>query len=525
MSIEGSTIHNALRRESELATADVDRLRAESSRVDQTARELVERKARALMELARHYLPQMSRPAVESTMAGVRGELLGLLAEKERFEAGLRNRRKQAEVDLRHLEARLDEITGRLNQKVHEREELEGKVANALKADPAFQERSELAARAEADLHRDEQRVADLQVEASRKLPAFDHSRLFRYLYDRGFGTPDYRHTGLISRLDQWLARLIRFSNARVGYEFLKRTPPLVQSEVLRRRDAFEQLMGQVEALQKERADAMGLTAVLDEGNALGAERDRAVAALDVARKSIAEVDGQLADLASAQSRFYQQAIERFRGFLEKTGSVALEARAKLTPEPKDDELVASVRASEAELSRIEVDQATLGSRRQTAERWSEDLQKIVQRFRSENYDSSRSYFTERLDLAESLNALKRGDFGFEQFWQELAQSQRFRPHRVEGPMGGGIGDILARPETRVLIEAIGDAVSAGMRESARRGVGRRATSHGGGPWNGGFGGGFKISIPTSFPASSGGGNRGGGQSSSGGGFTTGEGF
>lgn len=550
MSIEGATVYRSLRGEAEAATAAASQLNQASERIENEARALVEQKSGTLLELARHYLPEMSRPAVEQTMDGVRDELRSVLAKKEAAERALQRDQSAAEAELRDGESALDALTKRLDEKVREREALEGKVAEALKANPDFQKRSELAAKAEADLARDEQRVKDLVGEATRKLPAYDKSRLFRYLYDRGFGTEAYAHRGLTRSLDRWVARLIGFSNARLGYEFLKRTPELVQAEVGRRRGAFEGLMEQVEAIQKERADALGLTAVLEEGNALGKQRDQMVSALEAIRKRMVAIGQNIANLSSEQGQFYREAIARFHRFLEETGSAALEARARLTPEPRDDELVASVKQVEATVKRLAREQSELAEQKKHAVDWASRMQQILQRYRAQNFDSARSYFTDRFDLDASLGALRAGTLDESTFWSALAQNQRFRPHRVEGP-AGAIGDMFSRPETRILIEAIGDAVNATMRDSARRGVQRRASTRsgsggggfgipidlpgwsggitwgggagdggdgGGGSWGGGGGG-------SSWGGGSSGGNSGGGGGGGGGSFTSGEGF
>jgi hypothetical protein len=513
MPIEGATVYGMLRRAADGAKGESELARGELRAVDGSVRELLERKGHAFVELARHYLPEMTRPAIEQTMAEVRDELLTVLAEKEREERVLQERAREGEESLRSMEVALDELTARLNEKVRERESLEWKVSEALKSDPAFQERSALAARAEADLHRDEQRAEGLQMEASRKLPSYDKSRLFRYLYDRQFGTPSYSPTGMIRGVDRWLARLIGFSSARVGYDFLKRAPELVAAEVARRREAFHALMSQIEAMQRERSESFGLTAVLEAGRALGAERDQAVLRQQAMRQSIEDVRLKLQALSGTRNRYYEIAIERMRAFLERTGSAALSERARMTPEPTDDNLVAEVRESEEALRSLERDRSACVARMGPIDRLAGSLDELVQRFRSMNFDSSRSFFLDGIDFDALFAALRRGEMDAGGFWSVLEKRQRFRPHRIDVAMDSG--DVWTRPESRVLIDAIGGVLGGALRESAARGVRRRIEMPGGPPAGGGFG------NPMSFPTSSG----GGGGHSHGGSFTSGEGF
>ena len=124
-----------------------------------------------------------------------------------------------------------------------EREKLEQVVSERLHGSDEFKRLSEQALTAETELERNEDRVADIKAEAEKKLPSYDHSRLFKYLYDAGYGTPAYKGKGLTRRLDGWVARMIDYPSARRGYDFLRVTPELMAQEVTRRRDKFNELM------------------------------------------------------------------------------------------------------------------------------------------------------------------------------------------------------------------------------------------------------------------------------------------
>lgn len=480
MPYDGPTVYRALRRELDVAQDEVQTQRADAARMEGRLRDLAAARGNALLELARFSLPEMTRPAIEQTLDQARGELLGLLAEKQRFEAGLHARRDQAESEIRRLDGKVEAVTGALNEKVQERERLEAAVANALKADADFQSRSGLAAKAEEDLHRDERRVEELRAEAKAKLPAFQGSALFNYLVKRRYGTPEYPYRGLTRRLDRWVARLIDFPRARIGYEFLTRTPKLVEAEVTRRRELFEQLMQQVEALEKAKSDELGLTAVLAEGDALGTERDQFVASLDTARRGAVDLDRQLADLGTASDPYYRQALERLQRVLANTETRVLELRASQTPEPEDDELVARVRSTENEVARVGIERARLAERARVAEQYNAGLQDLTRRFQSQNFDSVRSRFDAHLDLASLLEGLRRGGLSSVDAWRSIERSQEFEPHRV-GQGGGVMIDTIGSPQGRILIDAIGSVLGEAMREAGQRGVHRRSPHQGGG--------------------------------------------
>ena len=258
----------------------------------------------------------MSRPVIESTFEGVRPDLLAILARREARRDELKSKLDRGAAEIRRLDLEAAEAARRLAEKSVDRDRLEATVAETLKGHADFQERSKLALQAEEKLHRDEGRVEELARESAEKLPLYDRSRLFRYLHDRRYGTPDYKPGGWVRAMDRRVADLIDYPAAVNGYEFLKKTPELVAAEVARRRDQFAELKGQIGAIHKAEADRAGLTVVLAEVAALAQRRDDLAGEAGRLREDAREVERSLAELVQANDPFHRQAIERLRSFL-----------------------------------------------------------------------------------------------------------------------------------------------------------------------------------------------------------------
>ena len=513
MTTEGTEVFEGLNSSLRRAKGDLADCQAESERLDGLMRDLLARRGEALLKLARHYLPEISRPAIESTFEGIRSDLMAILARREAKRNELQGQLDRGREEIRRRNAEIDDVTRRLNEKVAIREQLEAKVAEILKGNADFQERSKLALRAEESLHHDEQRVDDMARESAEKLPHYDRSRLFRYLHDRGYGTSEYKVTGWVRSLDRRVADLIDYPNARNGYEFLKKTPELVAAEVARRRDQFSELMRQVEAIEKVEADKVGLTRVLGEGDALGTERDRLVHEVEGLQKEAQSLQQGLAELEKVQNQFYNQALDRFRAFLGEAKIALLERRARQTPEPEDDAIVAELGRLDEQIDGIGPRLEALAGRRKEADRAQEGLDLVIRRYRLANYDSDRSYF-EDFDHRRESARFEDGSIDADDLWREIQSSQRFRPNWVDSSAQNGI-QVATSPAGRVILGAIVDIAGAAMRDAAYRGVQRRSDA----------------SFPTfpTFPSS------GGGYQApsmpdppsppSEGGFTSGEGF
>ncbi|MGE3819434.1 MAG: hypothetical protein AB7I30_08365 [Isosphaeraceae bacterium] len=474
MPTEGTEVFAALRARLRQAVARADQCAVDATRLDGALNELLTQRGEALLALAGHLLPEFSRPAIEATFTGIRDELLAIFARKEARRRELSLEFAEVQELTRVKDAELDEVTGRLNALITRREALESQVAAILKADPEFQERSRLALQAEQLLHRDERRAAEIREEAAEKLPHYENSALFRYLHDRGFATDSYRAKGLIRSLDRWVARLIGYDEARNGYEFLRKTPELVDAEVARRRSQFTELMRQVEAGQAEAADQAGLTAVLREGDALGTQRDGLVQERDPLVKRTRAIQEELTELDRRHDRFYKEAIARFRDFLSDTRLALLEQRARQTPDPKDDAIVADVAEIDNQIEALRPRLAELANRRHATVALRDSLDRLVQRYRQAEFDSQRSYFPDSFDVHAWLRDLDVGATDVESLWGSIRRHQRFRPHWIETTTSGTV-DVLSGPAGRVLMGAVLEAASQAMRDSAYRGVQRRA--------------------------------------------------
>lgn len=537
----GSQVFRDLRQALDRARDEASALRRQNQQFDSQIASLAGERTTSLAMLARLYLPNLTRATAANTFDAFRSDLEGLLARKEQAQRELAGRLQRLDGERQTTVAQLKEVTTQLNEKVRQREELQAKLAALLKGDAAFQTLSSRAMINETELKRNEERVREIEQDAKEKLPAYERSRLFHYLHARKFGTPEYDGEGLTRRLDRWVAGLVGYERARQSYAFLTTTPHRMRDEVERRRGEFNELMAQVEDLERQAADTLGLTPVLVEGDRLGKDRDALVSRNDDVLARINRAQQELSQLDRDQGTFYAEALSRFQAFLGNAETAVLERRARATPDRADDDLVAKIHWVGEELTRLQPQVSDLTARSKEADGVSDGLDFVVRRYQQSNYDSERSYFDGGSDITSLVSRFQSGAISRDQLWQGIRQDQKFEPTWAET----NARDVVNHPLTGVLLHAMVEVAGAALQQSAQRSVTRRhgggsstnwGRDIGGGVGNGGGGGGF--SIPTiQFPSSSGGGGGGGssGGSSGGGGsfgggpsdggFTSGEGF
>jgi hypothetical protein len=469
----GRSVGDAVQRALAGVQGEVNRQAAAMTQLEQATGDLVERRGQALLDLAKHYLPAIDHPTIMGTFTEVRGQLLEVLNRKQRHEEELQKTLADDAAAASQLEDKLEAVTAKLNEQVKRREELEKEVAGLLEKDAEFQRLSKEALAAEQELNRNEQRVAQIQAEADQKLPSYEQSRLFQYLHQRGYGTPTYKKEGLTRRLDRWVAGLINYPRARRSYDFLRVTPELVANEVSHRRDQFNGLMEQVEAIEDRNADQVGLTEVMREGLRLGSQRDELVNSLASQQSLTEKHQAELAALGGARNAYYDQALARMKQFLGNLDDWRLQHASQSTPEPEDDRLVGEIVWLGGELEKNKQQVGEIAYQQNAFKERAGGLQELWNHFRRAEFDSQRSLFRGDFPVEEYLERFVQGHASWNEVWSAISSAQQFAPPWYDEPPG----DLRRAADSDfsyVLMRVLTDIAGQALRNAAYRGMERR---------------------------------------------------
>lgn len=475
--LSGIGVGKALKQAANRLRRQQDECLSSLRKLDSSIEDLVDTRGQALLNLARHYLPKITHETVVNSFEGVRDELLNVLVRKQGRERQLSDRLQSIESSISTDQTHLDETTDLLHSQAEEQDRLEEMVINLLLKHDEFQKLSRRALIAEEELERNEQRVAEIKNEAKEKLPSYEKDRLFRYLIDRDYGKPEYKKRGLTRMLDRWVAKLVNFDKARRSYDFLRVTPELMAAEVLRRREQFNVLMEQVEGIEDQIAEEVGLTNVMRRIQELGSRRDKLENNISENENQFSKTHEELINLDGNQNEFYEQGLERMRQYLSEMQHSWLEHQSRSTPERKDDELVAEIGWQNDKLQSVQRESASLAREQRIWDDRAAGLQDVLRRFRKANYDSRRSQFSHAFDVSRHVDDFIAGRSGSEQLWSAIRQYQQFAPTwqdqrgwEVQGPrQHEDMSSVLGR----VLIEVAGEA----LKHAVRRGMERRGPS------------------------------------------------
>jgi hypothetical protein len=477
MRTTGHTVSRQISQAYSIAQQELAEARAVASTVDQAIQALSGDREHTLADLAKHYLPNLTRESLMQTWSEARTSIEQILLRKEghmskldRDMNDLDSQKQAAEEDLEAESQKLDALLKR-------QQEVSEALSQVLISNQTFIELTARAAEADAALERAEASLEQIEHDASQKLPAYENSKLFMYLHRRGLATPKYTARGLTRRLDRWVGRLIDYPKAKIGYEYLMTTPGQVRNLVAQDRDALAVVMGELERQRDEEAAKLGLPSIVAQVADADAQRNATLQRLDQIRAETDAMRNELAKLENSEGPYYQEAIDYFKTLLERTERGTLEDRARRTPDPRDDHIVARLKQLDSEAGEVKSEAVRRQQRIEWLDRHLGELGSFQQRFRRERFDSSQSEFDGAIDLVQELAMVREGRDTIDHVWSRVRARHRFAPTALENA-GTGLANVARHPLTQVLVHAMATAAAQSMTDHARRAGGRHINTH-----------------------------------------------
>jgi hypothetical protein len=355
-------------------------------------------------------------------------ELEARLAELDEVRAGLERERDAAAAALERAAAAVDEADAATQAR--------------LADDPEHRRLLETARDAErVAVHADE-KASLAESERETKGEAYRADPLFTYLWERRFGTPDYRPGGgpfgpLLRWLDGRVARLIGYADAAANYGRLTEIPVRLREHAERVGERADAELAAL-ATYEQAARATGGLPELD------AARDRAA-------EAVAEVDARIAAAAEERDAALAQ-LERFatgedetlreaRAFLAselgREDLLSLRRDALATPLPDDDLIVARLLDLEEERERLAASVAELRAAADRNRGRVRELEDLRGEFTRQGYDAPGSTF-DGATVATVMGQFLSGMLTSDALWRVLEQQRRYRPPSADPTFGSG---------------------------------------------------------------------------------------
>lgn len=456
-------VQQAIARAAETGRAASTRIAENEKRVA----EWLEQRDAIFDELAGHYLPRLDQDSIRAVGREVQRDLEAVLARRDRELTRICAELEHEGPELSQQEAKLSEVSAELDRATSSLAELTEQLVTRLKADDTFSSLTTKLVQSRARLASFRERLAEVRHEAQEKLPAYEASALFQYLWRRQYGRSRQRAALFSRRWDRWVARLIDYPRAVRSYNFLRATPELMEQAMEREEEDVDRLVDTIDEAKAAVAAEIGLTAQGELVERLRAERETLMQDVESRQQRVQPLLGQRDEIESLQGRFYDEALGRVADHFRQTEQRLLEERARQTAQREDDQMVAELRytAEQVEAARRDIDAAH--RERRNGEKHERELTYVARSLRRSGFDQQICYFDPPIDAAARLDEFFAGHLDEHQLLKGLRNDQKMQPTAGDRAREQ-VESVLSHPSTQSALEVVATVAGSVLRAAAR---------------------------------------------------------
>lgn len=355
----------------------------------------------------------------------------------------LAERRAQLVAEVGRLQGELDAVAGR--------------IADDLASDAAYQSKrlaaADAARLARASIAKTNQ--ADLDREAKGR--PYRDDPLFRYLWERGFATRNYRANPLATWLDGLVARLIGYDLARANFVMINELPLRLRGFAEQQAERAADAQAALDAHFDAAIDAAGGKPIRTQlGEAYGeiAGLDAAMVAAEDNRDECTKLQR---DLCEGNDAAFGTALTTLSRLLAATPvATASAGRAQ-------DALAAQIESMRHRAGEEERDAMDLRNRLRTLAARRRELEDLQYEFKKAHFDDPRSVFRDDSLTGDQLTEFLRGGIGAGPYWERWQGAQFWTTTGGAGAMPWrGVGSTPAEADIKRETEAHGHGGPAG---------------------------------------------------------------
>ena len=429
------------------ARRDLERLDAELGGTSRAITENRLAQARAIDRMAGIRLDAVRRGELVDQLESATREAEAILKEREAAIAAGAGRVAEATEAVETLESRRETLHEEVDDAAKLLAEREGAVQRKLATDPTFSEQLDRTEQAEAVAARADEKAELAGADRRRKGKPFESDELFMYLWQRGYGTSEYRAGPLTRLLDGWVAGLCKFREARSNYWMLLEIPKRLAEHADFAREAADDELERLKDVE-ERAAADGeVPAAREALEALENRQDALDAEIEDAERHLNEQQAEQGRFASGDDDFLLQALRAFSSAMEQRAIGELTQLARATMTPEDDAIVEELKYLRRQSAVYEAELRENRELQETRHARIRELEKVRKSFKQSRYDDLHSQF-DKSDLIERMigdvvGGLIQGGV----LWKTLKRYQRYVDAAGEWPDFGSGG--FPRPKKR----------------------------------------------------------------------------
>ncbi|MBV6287238.1 hypothetical protein [Pseudomonas aegrilactucae] len=436
--------------------------------------ELLKQNSEHALNAAKQHELQLEQQIIKRLRAIASLHLVHSPALEQNAQAALQGRQQAISTLQQELDVSQQGIARLLETKAAHQQRLDSLAAQinqTLAQDP---ERARLALDLEQAVAANQEAASgylEIRQECADKLPAFEQNRVYRYLRERHFATPQYRAFMLGRLLDGWLARQVDYAGNRANELHLQNMHTFNEAAQAERTARLDTLAEQAQASLTQARSQPGIQHLEAEIQRLQAERASLEQQVLATKRQANAIQQQLAEFTLNQDPYYQRACGWVTDMLKSKTIDQLLEDAKNTPDPADDELARELQGLYPQLTAAT---QRLADATQAHARTEARYQQAKTLERALREDLNHFKYSDHIDYQALINAFMDGTSTLEEVRRYIRNFAE--PARAESSADGitlmdGVSVLL---NVASVIITVGAEVSSASRSSGQSSSGRK---------------------------------------------------
>jgi DNA repair exonuclease SbcCD ATPase subunit len=393
--------------------------------------------------LAITYLPFLNDASIAKTIHDVHDNVAKIFEQKKKRRNLLEEKIQEEETKIEELGSILDTVSENLETISQKRDRIMSDVHSELQNNNTYVGYIALRDERLEQISENEKALHQMRQLSDKLIPAYELNKLFNYLLSRDFGLPAYENPPkmrIIKHLDRWIAGLVDFRSQKKHYDFLRSMPELMGNELNERKTFVSDIEESLHALEHEVASKYDLLQITEELKEATEKKKQMIKEVEAAYKRRHEYASERKTLDNEKGDYHRKAISEIKEFLKGNKISHLKRLAQETHAPEDDQMVYNLERIDKEIRHYKDRSKSCRNERDAIEEKLSGLRNLKRKFRSHDYESSRSQFNNGFDINGLLTGYMLGRISDGQLWNTIDSYQSFeRPSYTTFSSGSSV--------------------------------------------------------------------------------------
>jgi chromosome segregation ATPase len=430
------------------ARSELERLDRELQATSNSVAVNQQHQAHALRRMALTRLDAIRQGDVVERIDSADHEVQKVLHRRQDAIVELNERVSAATNSLLVLEERRDSLHDEVDTAAQALAEREADVQTALDSDAGFQAQLDVTREADAIAISAAEKAQVALEDRRDKGQPYESDELFIYLWNRGYGTSEYRANPLARSLDAWIARLCKYHDARPNYWLLLEIPKRLKEHAGRKRADADGELDALQTLEEIAAREGRVHTAKSSLVKLEQSQDEFDATIAQSEAELHALQSEQSQYAAGDDTYIAECLSLFAETLRRSDVEDLTRLARSTMTPEDDAIVDDLRQLRRDNSDLQNELDRNRNLHQEHLRRVQELEKVRQQFKRNRYDDLRSGFDNGDLIVTMMRQVLGGAIRGGALWDVLRQYQRYRDVAGAWPDfgSGGIARTGRRP-------------------------------------------------------------------------------